>query len=96
MPGGEIWVQLFAASPNPNQQEISQRFVIAKDWNEYEDMVSKVISTGMYAEIGTFPDIGSVPEEEYNDWYRSTETISGDYPYGAHLSKKKWPLKKVF
>ncbi len=96
MPGGEIWVQLFAASPNPNQQEISQRFVIAKDWNEYEDMVSKVISTGMYAEMGSMPDEWFVPEEEHKYWYRSTETIAGSYPYSIHLSNKKWPLKKVF
>ena len=91
-PVAEIYIQLFAASPDPIYQEISRRFVIAKDWNEYDDMVSKVISTGMYADMGTVPD---ADEEDYEDWYRSTEAIPGDYPYSVHLSNKKWPLKKV-
>ena len=92
LPGGEIYKQLFAASQDPNYQEISRRLVIPKDYDEYDDLVSKVISTGMYAQMGTVP---WAYEEEYKDWYRSTETITGDYPYGVHLSNKKWPLKKV-
>ena len=94
-PGAEIWIQFFAASPDPIYQEISQRFVSAKDWDEYEDMVRKVNSTGMYAGIGTVPEMYVVPEEEFKDWYRSTEIISGTIPYVVHLSNKKWPLKKV-
>ncbi len=93
-PTGAIYVQLFAASPDPIYQEISRRLVIAKDWEEYDDMLSKVISTGMFADMGTTPWILN-STDEYNDWYRSTETIPGDYPYAVHLSNKKWPLKKV-
>ena len=93
-PGAEIWRQFFAASPDPIYQEISRRLVIAKDWDEYYDMVEKVTSTGMYAEIGSVPPIYN-STEEYKDWYRSTETIAGDFPYQVHLSNKKWPLKKV-
>ena len=37
----------------------------------------------------------TLPEEEFKDWYRSTETIPGMNPYAVHLSNKKWPLKKV-
>ena len=91
-PGTEIWRQFFAASSDPNYQEISRRFVSAKDWYEYWIMGRKVISTGMYAQLGTFP-YASI--KEYNDWYRSIETISGTFPYQVHLSNKKWPLKKV-
>ena len=91
-PGGEIFRQFFAASSDPNYQEISRRLVIAKDWDEYEDMVSKVTSTGLFADIGTEPWAW---EEEYKDWYRSSETIAGDNPYQGHLANKKWPLKKV-
>ena len=93
MPGGEIWRQSFAASPDPIYHEISQRLVVAKDLDEYDDMMGKVISTGMYAFPHTLP--WRVPEEEYKDWYRSTETIPGMNPYAVHLSNKKWPLKKV-
>ena len=95
-PGGEIYRQLFAASPNPNYQEISRRLVIAKDWDEFEDMTRKVTSTGMYANIRTVPDPLYVQEEEFKDWYRSTEPVfGGTNPYAVHLSNKKWPLKKV-
>ena len=94
-PGAEIWVDFFATSSDPNFQEISRRFVISKDWDEYDDMVRKVTSTGLFAEMGTFPAFWVVPEEDFKYWYRSTESIGGAYPYMVHLSNKKWPLKKV-
>ena len=93
IPGGNIWRQFFAASPDQNYQLISQRLLITKDWDEYADMVGKVTSTGMYADMGPWPWI--VPEEDFKEWYRSTETFSGVLPFGLHLSNKKWPLKKV-
>ena len=95
IPGGEIILQFFAASTDPNYQEISKRLVIAKDWYEYDDMVRKVTSTGKFAEMNLKPAPGVVPEEEYKNWYRSSEAIGGLNPYGGHLSNKKWPLKKV-
>ena len=94
IPGGEIVREAFAASPDPVYQEISRRLVIAKDWDEYEDMVHKVTSTGLYADIDRVPWIFN-STEEYKDWYRSSETIAGNNPYPGHLANKKWPLKKV-
>ena len=93
-PGSEIWRQFFAASPDPIYQEISRRLVITKNWAEYEEMVSKVSLTGLFAEMGTYPP-WPVKEQEFNEWYRSSETIGGTFPYQVHLSNKKWPLKKV-
>ena len=92
-PGGEFYKQFFAASSDPVYQEISLRLVIAKDWDEYWELYEKVTSTGLFASLGTFP---FVDEEEFKDWFRSSETISGDYPFGGHLANKKWPLKKVY
>ena len=94
-PGSEIFRQAFAASTDPNYREISRRLVIAKNWDEYEDMVSKVTSTGLFADMGTEPALWLVSEEEYKYWYRSSETISGNNPYGGSLTNKKWQLKKV-
>ena len=94
LPGSDIFRQVFSESPDPNYQEISRRLVIHQDWDEYEDMVRKVISTGSFAEIGSFPWTFN-SSEEFKDWYRSSETIPGDYPYTGHLANKKWPLKKV-
>ena len=56
--------------------------------------MDKVISTGMFADMGSTPWILN-STDEYNDWYRSMEAIPGDHPYGVHLSNKKWPLKEV-
>ena len=92
---GEIWRQFFAASPDPNYQEISRRIVIAKTYDEYEDMVHKTQSTGLFATFGVVPSTWYVPLEEHKNWYRSSEKISGQFPYNIHLSNKKWPLKKV-
>jgi len=97
-PGGEIFKQLFQASPDSNYQELSKILVIPKDsdefgnllwdmgWKEYGDLVNKVTDTGLFAQIGTIPFVG---------WYRSTEKIAGTNPFGVHLSNKKWPMKKV-
>ena len=93
--GGEIIRQVLAASSDPVYQELSQRLVIPKDWDEHDDMMRKVTSTGLFAVIGTYPDTYVVPVEEFDDWYRSSETIAGDYPCQVHLANKKWPLKKV-
>ena len=93
-PGNEIYEQLFAASPDPIYQEISRRLVIAKDYYEYEDLVQKVISTGLFADIGNKPWWFN-STEEFDDWYRSSQTIAGDNPYVGHLENRKWPLKKV-
>ena len=94
-PGAEIYLQFFAASTDPNYQEISKRFVIAKDWDDFEVMLRKVTSTGKFAQVGSEPWGWVVPEEEYKNWYRSSEAIGGFSPYGGHFLNKKWPLKKV-
>ena len=96
-PYSEMWISFFENSLDPNYQEISRRFVITKDYDEYQDMVRKVTSTGLYAAMANQPwcfDIYNCAEE-WKEWYRSSDTISGRFPYTLHLSNKKWPLKKV-
>ena len=93
-PGGETYIDFFAEFSDPVYQEISQRLVVAKDWDEYDEMVLKVIPTGLFAQVGTTPDTYVVPEEEFKFWYRSSK-IPGDNPYSTHTENKKWPLKKV-
>ena len=91
-PWGESWVPFFAHSPDPDYQEISKRIVIAKDWDDFNDMARKALSTGLFADIATYPWFGL---EGWKDWYRSSRPIVGDLSYGGHLASKKWPLKKV-
>ena len=94
-PNGKMYTQFFAASSDPDYQELSQRLVVAKDWAHYGDMVRKVTSTGLFADMHTVPAFWIVPEEDFKYWYRSTKTIGGLNPYGGHVTNKKWPLKKV-
>ena len=92
--GFEAYIELFAASTDPNYQELSRRLIIAKDWDEYEDLVRKVNSTGLYADVGSLP-LWFNSSNEFDYWYKSSETIAGDNPFTLHLKNKKWPLKKV-
>ena len=85
-PGAEFFRQFLAASPDPNYQELSEKLLIPKDWDEYAATVTKMFSTGSYAHIGGFAKA---------TMYKSSETIGGFNPYSLHLSNKKWPLKKV-
>ena len=98
-PGREIYRQFFENSPDPNIQEISRRLYIAKDWEDYDKKVMAVTSTGKYAEISGIPARPNrpwlVPEEDFENWYRSREKVGGIMPYGAHITNKKWPLQKV-
>ena len=88
---------LFAASEDPNYKELAKRLHIAKSFDEYEDLIRKVNSTGQYADIGYFPWFLNWDnrDHEIKFWYQSSETIGGDYPYILHLANKKWPLLKV-
>ena len=94
-PGSEIFREYFAAFSDPNYQEIARKLVITNTDEEYMDMVRKVTSTGLFVDIGAFPDSCCTTVEEYKYWYRSSEIIAGDNPYTVHLENKKWPLKKV-
>ena len=96
IPGSDYYIQYFAESPDPNYQEISKRFVVPKDWDEYRKLVGKVTSTGLFADINSIPAPWVVPKKDHNDWYRSSETLEGQNSYVLHLSNKRWPLKKVF
>ena len=95
VPGSEFVVQFFADSLDPSYREVSKRFKIAKDWNEYDELVLKVPSTGLYAQLGNRPDYWLVPIENHKDWYRSAETIQLGGLFAGALTNKKWPLQKV-
>ena len=92
-PGTEYLIEELASSPDPYYREVAKRLHITKDWGEFDEYTQKVITTGMYADIGSEPLL--VNDTKYTDWYKSTETIGGDYNYVGHLLNKKWPLRKV-
>ena len=93
-PGGEIYQQFFAASSDPSFQEVSRRLLIPNTWDEYERLMFEVPSTGLFTVMGSYPG-WPIDEKEYIYWFRSSETIGGNFPFGVHLLNKKWPLKEV-
>ena len=95
VPGSEYIVQFFKNSPNQDFQELSKRIYVSKDWNEHDELVLKVVSTGSYADIGRRPDYWLVPKENHKDWYRSSESIMLGSLFAGSLTNKKWPLQKV-
>ena len=101
-PAGGVFKQALANNPDPKMQEISRRLVVTKDWIEFEVMVKKVLSTGLFADLSPIPRLFSKmardKEQELSNWYRSTETVATLFsPFSpAHCLNKKWPLKKVF
>ena len=50
-----------------------------------------VITNGIYADLGTAPDSDQLA---MGTWYRSKDTLGGDYPFTQNLLNKKWPLAK--
>ena len=84
--------QVFWLSADSDNHEIAKKLFVAWNLDEFAELVWLVNATGEYAQIGRVP---SVPEEEFKNWYRSSQTIKGLNPYGGHFSNKKWPLKKV-
>ena len=91
-PGGESWIPFFAKKSEPIYQNLSQRFVIAKDWCEYQQMANDIVSdrsNGTTATIGTVPSTTDTSEEEYSKWYRSAERISWNQPIRGSCHKQE-------
>ena len=91
-PGMHYMRAVLAASPIPENRELSKKLYIPNDYDEMYELADKVQDTGLYAMIGTTP--WAYPEE-FKDWYRSSETLGGFSKYSVHLTNKKWPIKKV-
>ena len=95
----ENWIKFFNKSVDPVYQNLSQRFVIAKDQSEYFDMAKNIVSgrsDGSRATIGNLPFTVDTSDEEYRKWYRSERIHGLLSPYVGHIINKKWPLQKVF
>ena len=92
IPGGEYWVQFLANSPIPEYQTLSERLVLAKDWDEFDQVVEHgIIGNGTHA-LMTF---SLTPwEKSLGRWWEGNLVI-GDYPYAGYLSDKKWQLNEA-
>ena len=93
VPGGNIWKQFLATSPDPAYNKLAENMYITKDWNDfYYYGKHYVIGKGTHAQMSPYLDSD---ELDYGRWYRSKEKVSGKYPNGGYLSNKKWYLNEV-
>ena len=70
IPGGHIWKQFFADSPDPLYQIIAEKLIIPRNWAHYDELCEKVIEQGTHANIATVPDEW---ERSLGHWYRSAD-----------------------
>ena len=70
IPGGHIWKQFFADSPDPLYQIIAEKLIIPRNWAHYDELCEKVIEEGTHANIATVPDEW---ERSLGHWYRSAD-----------------------
>ena len=91
IPGGVIYKDQLLNTGDKNLMELGRRLIIPRDWDHYYDLGQAVITDGTYANLGGTPDDD---ELAMGTWYRSRDTLGGDYPFGQDLINKKWPLAK--
>ena len=91
IPGGIIYKEQLLQSGDENLMELGRRLIIPRDWDHYYNLSLAVITDGIYANLGGTPDSD---ELAMGTWWRSRDTLGGDYPFGQHLINKKWPLVK--
>ena len=92
VPGGEYWVQFLAKSPIPEYQTLSERMVLAKDWDEHDHLIEHgIIGNGTHAMMlyGLIPSYKS-----FGRWWKGN-LVMGNFPYGGYLSDKKWHLNEA-
>ena len=92
-PGGYIWKQFLAKSPDPAYNKLAETMIITKDWDEFDYYTEHyVIGEGTHAQmVGMLEPL----ELAMGRWWRSKEKLRGGNPYGGYLSNKKWHLNEV-
>ena len=93
IPGGEIWKQQLMKSPNLFYQTLGKAMIIPQNWDEFDYLNEfSLMVEGTHAQLS---DALLPYEEELGIWHRSTEKVSGKYPFGGYLSRINWHLNEV-
>ena len=91
-PGSFFWVQFLNNSPIPEYKTLSKRTILAKDWDEYYDLIEHgIIGNGTHAIM----HFGLDPWEiSLGRWWKGN-LVLGNFPYGGYLSDKSWHLNEA-
>ena len=70
--------------------------MVPVNWDEYENYTRDFIhGNGTHAFIRSYLSSGDLAIAPAEKWWRSSEKIPGDYPWGGYLSAKNWMLNEV-
>ena len=86
----KIYIQIFANSPDPEYQYLSQRVLVANT-SMYKYTYMREARQG-YVYTVMSPRRSSVRDPGHY----SSEVVKGRYHFPGSIANKKWPLKKVF
>ena len=91
-PGFEIWKQFLLESPISEYNKLGEKYLLADDWDHFDNLYKLVIGTGKYAlmTMGVYE-----AETSLGRWYRSKEKLASTNPYSGYLTTKKWHLNEV-
>ena len=100
IPGSYAWKVDFARSDSPELREIAKTLVIAKTWDEFDNLTKHgLLSSGTHTMLNSYL-WGAEFEwgREYNHgrgFYRG-ERMETKNPYGGYFSSKNWHLNEEF
>ena len=80
----------------PEYTFIAENMVSVKDWNEYYYYVEHYLhGSGTHASKGSGPVYRELQIAPMEKWWKSSEFVPGNTPYGSYLSGRNWIMNEV-
>ena len=91
-PSGDYWVEFLATSPIPEYRTLSKSMVIAKDWDEYNQLTEYgILGNGTHVKMSFALEPW---EKSLGRWWQGN-LVLGDSPYAGYFADKKWHLNEA-
>ena len=101
VPGMESAKWGLLASPILEYRLLGENTIIADDISHFWNITKHdALGAGTHAQLNYFVDVdevelGKTYHPEGTGWYRSKDTVPGDFPYAGYITNKKWHLNEV-
>ena len=101
VPGMESSKWGLLASPILEYRLLGENAIIADDNSHFWNItIHDALGAGTHAQLNYFVDVdevelGKTYHPEGTGWYRSKDTVPGDFPYAGYITNKKWHLNEV-
>ena len=101
VPGMESAKWGLLASPILEYRLLGENTIIADDNSHFWNITKHdALGAGTHAQLNYFVDddeveLGKTYHPEGTGWYRSKDTVPGDFPYAGYITNKKWHLNEV-